>query len=231
MSISRFRPALILAFLVYSAPGLAAQQSFDCAGAGSRAETAICADAGLAALDRELARLYGLALDDPDVDEETRATLQTIQRGRTKWRDACGKSAAGLETCLAAEYALRIHAIREGSAQARADDEAGVSVGPTAWACDGLDALLSITFVNTEPALVAIRWRDEALVLPQAVAASGARVCFGDRAGRQGTLLDKRRSGAVRRTRRAGAGLCHGRHRLRLSRRRQARASRPRSGA
>jgi uncharacterized protein len=175
MSISLFRPFLFLAFWAFSAPGPAAQQSLDCAGAGTRAETAVCADAGLAALDRELARLYGLALDDPDVDDETRATLQAMQRGRTEWRDACGKSAAGLETCLGAEYALRIHAIREGSARARADDEAGVSVGPTAWACDGLDALLSITFVNTEPALVAIRWRDEALVLPQAVAASGAR--------------------------------------------------------
>ncbi len=175
MSISLFRPVLILAFWAFSAPGPSAQPSFDCAGAGSEAETVICADAGLAALDRELARLYGLALDDPDLGEEARATLEAMQRGRTKWRDACGKSAAGLETCIAAEYALRIHEIREGSALARAEDEAGVSVGPTAWACDGLDALLSITFLNTEPALVAIRWRDEALVLPQAVAASGAR--------------------------------------------------------
>ena len=169
------RSVLCLAVLALPALGLAAEPSFDCAAAGSEVETAICAEDGLAALDRELARLYFLALNDPDLDGENRSTLEATQRGWIKGRDDCWKADAGLESCIAAEYALRIHEIREGSAAARSED--GASIGPTAWACDGdgLDALLSITFVNTEPALVAIRWRENALVLSQAVSASGAR--------------------------------------------------------
>jgi uncharacterized protein len=174
MPIRLRRSVFLLALGWIPGLGLAAEPSFDCAAAGSDAETAICADAGLAALDRELARLYGLALADADLDAERRASLQATQRGWIKGRDDCWK-ADDFEACIAAAYALRIHEIREGYAAARTEADAGVSIGPTAWACDGLDALLSVTFVNTDPAFVAIRWRDAALVLPQAVSASGAR--------------------------------------------------------
>lgn len=176
MPIRLCRPVLLLAFCCIPGLGFAADPSFDCAAAGSEAETAICADAGLAALDRELARLYQLALSDPALDAEARATLQATQRGWIKGRDDCWKADAGLEGCIAAEYALRIHEIREGSAVARSGDEADVSIGPTTWRCDGLSGPLSVTFVNVEPGpLVAIRWGAEALVLPIARSASGAR--------------------------------------------------------
>lgn len=172
--IPRFR-VLVLPLCVAPVAALAAEPSFDCAAAETAAETAICADAGLAALDAELARLYGLALADPDMDDGQRAALEAAQSGWIAERDACATADAGIGTCIAAAYALRIHDIRVGSAAARSGDDSGVSIGPTAWRCDGLSAYLSATFVDVEPSLVAIRWLDRALVLPIAPSASGAR--------------------------------------------------------
>ena len=48
----------------------AAEPAFDCSRAGSDAEDAICASEQLAELDQELARVYALAVNTPDIAQE-----------------------------------------------------------------------------------------------------------------------------------------------------------------
>lgn len=170
------RVLAVLAALLLPLSALGAQPSFDCAKAQSSAEEAVCASGSLAALDRETARLYKLAIAGPHASQESRAHLKTIQRGWIKGRDDCWKAGAGLNACVAASYVLRIHELREGYAEARSQDRDNVSIGPLAYACDGLEAGLSVGFVNTADIRYAsLKWLQDAVVLVQGVSASGAR--------------------------------------------------------
>lgn len=88
----------------------AAQPSFDCAKAGSDAETLVCADAELAALDVVLAERFAAALTAAaGLDawaEEAVGTLKATQRGWIKGRDECWK-AEDLRDCVAFAYQSR----------------------------------------------------------------------------------------------------------------------------
>ncbi|MFC6760770.1 lysozyme inhibitor LprI family protein [Sulfitobacter porphyrae] len=84
--------------------------AFDCAKAESSAETLICEDAGLAALDRRLADRFAAALAvseglDADAEETTR-TLRAMQRGWISGRDECWKE-PDLRACIETEYLRR----------------------------------------------------------------------------------------------------------------------------
>lgn len=147
--------------------------SFDCAKAENDAEHLVCDTPALAALDVELARVFEMAVNETARDPERAKTLKATQRGWIKGRDACWTSDLGMAACVTNEYAFRIDALRREYAAARGGD--GASIGPFAYGCDGLDAGLSATFVNTSAPLVVLRWRDKAIVLPQVVAASGAK--------------------------------------------------------
>lgn len=148
--------------------------SFDCAKAEHDAEQLVCDTPALAALDVELARVFELAVNETARDTDRAKTLKATQRGWIKGRDACWTSDLGMATCVAHEYAFRIDALRREYAAARGGDGAA-SIGPFAYDCDGLDAGLSATFVNTSAPLVVLRWRDTGIVLPQVVAASGGK--------------------------------------------------------
>jgi uncharacterized protein len=76
--------------------------SFDCARAGTPPERAICADPGLAALDLELARLYGDAR--AAVGDAGAEALRANQREWMRRRDACGADAF----CINAQMEERI---------------------------------------------------------------------------------------------------------------------------
>lgn len=166
----------LLSALLMPLSAFSAQPSFDCDKARSSAEKAVCASGNLAALDRETARLYKLALTGEHADAESAAHLKAFQRGWIKGRDDCWKDGAGLKACVAASYVLRIHELRENYAAARGQDSDGISIGPLAYACDGLEAGLSAAFVNTpDTRYASLKWRQNAVVLVQAVSASGAR--------------------------------------------------------
>lgn len=172
----RVRIFAILFSLSLSGATLGAQPSFDCAKAESPAEQAVCAEERLAALDRELARLYELALNGPNATAERSNDLKAFQRGWVKGRNACWKAGTEANACVAASYVLRIHELREGYADARGADDLGISIGPLAYACGGIEAGLSVGFVNTADARYAsLKWQQNAVVLTQAIAASGAR--------------------------------------------------------
>lgn len=148
--------------------------SFDCAKAEHEAEVLICGDAQLAALDREIARLYRLAARGLHMDDERLKELKAVQRGWIKGRDECWKAAAP-GACVRDDQAMRIHALRAGYFDARSDDDAGVSTGPFVAECPGLDAAVGLTFIGVEPPVVALEWRENRVALPLGRTGSGAR--------------------------------------------------------
>ena len=88
------------------APTGRAQPSFDCAQARSRGEQAVCADPGLAQLDRAMAAEYQRALS-ASTPEQAAALRQTRDRF-LGYRDRCPTSA-----CIADSYNGRIREIRD----------------------------------------------------------------------------------------------------------------------
>lgn len=148
--------------------------SFDCAKATSSAEQLVCRDAKLAAMDRETARLYRLASADPALTPDQAALLRGVQRGWIKGRDDCWK-ADDLRACVAASYAERVHQLRQGSKAARVAAPDAASRGPYAYRCEGLGALLGVTFLTAGDGAAYLQWKDRGVGLLQAPAASGAR--------------------------------------------------------
>lgn len=130
--------------------------SFDCEKASGQAQELVCADANLAAMDREAARLG--------------AGDAAGQAAWARERDACGK-ADELRLCVMANAALRIHHLRT----ATPTEAAGISVGPVVFRCKGMDAPLGVTFINSDPGAVAVESNGQVVVLDHVVAASGAR--------------------------------------------------------
>lgn len=163
--------------------------SFDCAAAEGAVERAICASDALASMDLELARLYRLALDGPHMTAAGARELEATRRDWLAARDACAASPRGLEACVAASYADRIHALRAGYADVRTAD-AGASVGPVAFRCDGLADPVSAVFVNTEAPMVSVAWGDDRLALPLARSGSGARYAADDLDGGPATFWE-----------------------------------------
>ncbi len=90
--------------------------SFDCAKAGTAVEKGICADAGVARLDRHVADAYAGQLLYLSEESEIAAVKQ-VQREFLRTRDAaCGAKAAGaaMSECLTEAYTARLAAIRAG---------------------------------------------------------------------------------------------------------------------
>jgi uncharacterized protein len=175
MSASLKKIAGLLALsLLLAVPALATEPAFDCAKADGSVEELICQDSQLAALDREIARLYGLAAKGPHMDGARLKELKAYQRGWIKGRNDCWK-ADDLKSCVESEYVIRIHALRQGYFDARQQDGEGVSNGPLVLACEGVDFLIGITFINVEEPLALLEWADHKVTVKRAVSASGAR--------------------------------------------------------
>ncbi len=141
-------------------PARAITASFDCDRARGQAQELVCGDAGLAAMDREVARLSGLAA-------EPASQAEWVQQ-----RDGCDK-ADELRQCVMAAAMLKIHRLRQGSEAARAGK--GLSIGPLTFTCRGLSDPVEATFVDSEPAAVALEWGGQAIAIDQGVLGSGAR--------------------------------------------------------
>ena len=171
-----FRFAALM-MLATASPALAQSvaPSFDCSKSDSDAEDAICESDGLAELDLELNRIYRLALNGPNTSAERADELKQTERDWVRDRRECWKASIGLENCVANAYAFRIHEIREGYADARSDDAAGISLGPVALRCEGMDALISAVFLNGSQSLVSLTWLDSGIVLPRVPSGSGSK--------------------------------------------------------
>lgn len=92
--------------LAPQAPAATASPSFNCATARSRGEIAVCNDAGLAALDRQMAAQFASAISEADPDQ--RAILIRTRTAFLRFRDQCPNSA-----CIAQTYRGRIREIED----------------------------------------------------------------------------------------------------------------------
>jgi len=132
------------AFLLLTAAQSFAQDgpSFDCDKAASTAEKLICAAAGLAFLDVQLAERFAAALNaaqNLDVGaSEAESELRAIQRGWIKGRDECWKANDARE-CVELAY-LR----RDGELVALwlLEEPTGIAF----WSCDGNPANEVVTY-------------------------------------------------------------------------------------
>lgn len=83
-----------------------ARPSFDCARADSRGEIAVCSDAGLATLDRNLTAQYARAV--AEASPEQRAVLRDTAQRFYAYRDRCPNNA-----CIGDAYVGRMREIRD----------------------------------------------------------------------------------------------------------------------
>jgi uncharacterized protein YecT (DUF1311 family) len=83
-----------------------ARPSFDCANARTSGETAVCSDAGLAALDRSMAAQYGRAMAGAGPDQ--RELLQETGSRFLRYRDHCSTRA-----CIGDAYTGRMREIHD----------------------------------------------------------------------------------------------------------------------
>lgn len=83
-----------------------AHPSFDCAKARTKGETAVCSDAGLAALDRNMATQYGRAIDDASPAQK--ALLRQTRDRFLRYRDRCPN-----RSCIGDAYVGRMREIRD----------------------------------------------------------------------------------------------------------------------
>ena len=86
------------------APKATASPSFNCRNARTRGEIAVCGDAGLASLDRQMAGQFNSALSRADAEE--RALLQRTRGRFLSYRDSCRT-----DSCIADTYRGRIREI------------------------------------------------------------------------------------------------------------------------
>ncbi|MBK9081772.1 MAG: hypothetical protein IPL88_06660 [Rhizobiales bacterium] len=154
------RVATIVVAASFLACGAAEAAKRPACKAGSAPERAICADADLAALSREVARLDALAAASRDLNADARANLVETRKAHLAERGACGAQAG----CLADAMVGRIHALRQIPA-ARAKDAAGISAGPQAYACDGVAQTVLATTVRGKTPRMFLGWSDFDYVL------------------------------------------------------------------
>ncbi|WP_334178513.1 MliC family protein [Pseudoxanthomonas sp.] len=132
--------------------------SFDCANAESQAEKLVCADATLAALDRQLAARQAEANDrDP-----------AVQRGWAKGRDECWK-AEDARVCVLEAYKTRLVELAIAAPGAAVPKQVG-------YRCSDNRLPFTMTYYNDiDPQAAVMVWgNDQAIVFPQP-AASGAK--------------------------------------------------------
>jgi len=157
------RPAVAEAPEAESAPG----PSFDCAAVepGSIAAL-VCADAGLAALDRKLAGVYTASL--AKATNEQPPVLKAEQRGWIKGRDECWKSDDERE-CVRTEY-------RRRTAELQARYRLVPATGPVVFTCDGNPANeVVVTFFATDPPTLVAEHGDRVALMYQRPSGSGTR--------------------------------------------------------
>ena len=155
------------ALLLVSGSTLAQGPAFKCDKVEAESiEALICQDAGLSALDQQLAQVYAEA--SKKAVNEHPATLKAEQRGWIKGRDDCWKS-QDQKLCVSDSYHQRIVELQ---ARYRLVD----SVGPVTWLCDGDSRnKVVVTFFKTEPATLIAERGDSTSLMTQQISASGSR--------------------------------------------------------
>lgn len=155
--------------------------AFDCAKASGTVEKLICADEGLAALDRKLDSVYKAAM--AKAKDGLPDTLRAEQRGWVKGRDECWKAegaggpvflteswqATNVSECVQAQYRLRISELQVLWALIPGKK-------PLFYACENNPANEVVaTFFDTDPPAARLERGDRTVIAWQVPSASGAR--------------------------------------------------------
>lgn len=135
-------------------------------------EALVCGSPLLASLDAETARLYRLATGSQE--PLVAIVAKQAQRDWLAERNRCLKTGAR-EACVRDQYLALIAGLRVVSKAARGDDGGGISLGPFAFRCESVDGLLTVVFVNSDPALLSISQGGRRLTLERAPSGSGTR--------------------------------------------------------
>ncbi len=170
-----------LAPLSAQAQGQAKGPAFDCAKASGEVEQLICADEGLAALDRKLDGVYKAALAKARDDVPT--FLRTTQRGWIKGRNECWKAkgpgnpvylteswvATDVRGCVEGQYQIRI-------AELQVLLRLVPPKGPVFFICNNQPANEVVaTFFETDPPAASVERGDRTVIAYQVRTASGAK--------------------------------------------------------
>ncbi len=177
--------AVLAAGLVGATTGNAQAQAkgpaFDCTKATGTVEKLICADEGLAALDRKLDGVYKAAL--AKARDDMPRILRTEQRGWVKGRDECWKvtgvdnpvylteswTATDVRGCVDGEYQLRI-------AELQVQYQLVASKKPVFFACNNEPANEVVaTFFETDPPAARFERGDRTVIAWQVRTGSGAK--------------------------------------------------------
>jgi len=143
--------------------------SFDCAKAEKNWEKLTCGDNELAALDREIARLYALASDVLNATPGFEPLLES----QRKWMDQ--RATCFDRECVAEMGVQRVHQLRRDFKETRAQDARGISMGPLVARCQGFPLPIALTYVNSDPGFVYLEWLGSNVVIPQVPAGSAVR--------------------------------------------------------
>ncbi len=162
-----------LAGLIISpwAAATASGPSFDCGQAEGQVQELICSNDSLAALDRLLADVYAIALENFPRDEL--AGLKAEQRGWIKGRDDCWK-AEDVSACVAEEYYRRTVALQIQSGQLMAPT-------PVSYNCETSQPMpfTAVFYRDTRPASVVLTYGQDQVIAFATPSASGARYSSG----------------------------------------------------
>jgi len=148
-------------------PVAADAPSFDCARASGEVEELICADEGLASLDRRLAQVYARALDSWPAEELQE--LKATQRGWIKGRNDCWK-AEDVRECAEFSYRTRIVELQIGSGRFEAPT-------PVGYLCEDREGtpFFAAFYNETDPPSVVLTRGDDQVIAFIARSGSGAR--------------------------------------------------------
>jgi uncharacterized protein len=145
--------------------------SFDCARvAPGTSKATVCESKDISILDRELARVYLLAVNA--TTGKPQEDLKAMERGWIKARDECWK-AADQNDCVLFAYVDQIATLRAMTKAARADKGRSLVTGPDAMQCS--DGIIRLTRVALDPPLLHLRYKDRAFLMRSVPTGSGAR--------------------------------------------------------
>lgn len=145
----------------------------DCRLPANAAQTLACRDAELGVLDREVDRVATRIIEGMDAIANRAAFVRSMETFEVE-RDACAKG-DGLRQCVVSAYVGQIHRLRQEFSDARREDAAGISEGPTAWVCEGAEGALAVTFVRTPTGFIFLQQGAFSHLLYTTHAASGVK--------------------------------------------------------
>lgn len=153
--------------LAWCAHAQAPSPSFDCTKASGEIEQLVCKDPELAALDRNLVKVYERALKNWPADVV--AEQKTYQRGWIKGRNDCWK-ADDKKACAKLAYQTRMVEIQIKSGQLTVS-------APVGYVCTGSEHKpFVVTFYNdTDPPSAVLTYGDDQVIAFVAPSGSGAK--------------------------------------------------------